>query len=254
MHISTEYYQTLIHQKNRQVDFKTDDAKFHAQLIHNTNQTLTSSQVRYRKAIPFPNPRTTPSAIYTPTTKGGVSYINDLQVPPGPGGWWRDEGTRGDKGYELPSTEDIQALLSCDLIDVYGLEEYSQEVLDFSDSVAYGNPSPGYDPIVSNSSPTLTPFGDSDFLLLEEANTFLAIADDPTSPEVDEAYYDPEGDILLLKSLLNSDPSPSLNQGKYLPEIKKELKVCKSTESSINEPPEVELKDLPPIRIRIFLR
>ncbi|GJX46096.1 hypothetical protein Tco_0271286 [Tanacetum coccineum] len=87
-----------------------------------------------------------------------------------------------------------------DLIDVT-CEEYSQEVLDFSDSVAYGNPSPGYDPIVSNSSPTLTPFGDSDFLLLEEADTFLAIADDPTSPEVDEAYYDPEGDILLLESL-----------------------------------------------------
>ncbi|GJU90342.1 reverse transcriptase domain-containing protein, partial [Tanacetum coccineum] len=110
----------------------------------------------------------------------------------------------------------------------------------------YGNPSPGYDPIVSNSSPTLTPFGDSDFLLLEEADTFLALADDPTSPEVDEAYYDPEGDILLLESLLNSDPSPSLNQGNYLPEIRKELKVCKSAESSIDEPPEVELKDLPP--------
>ncbi|GJR44821.1 reverse transcriptase domain-containing protein [Tanacetum coccineum] len=112
--------------------------------------------------------------------------------------------------------------------------------------VAYGNPSPEYNPIVSNSSPTLTPFGDSDFLLLEEADTFLAIADDPTSPEVDEAYYDPEGDILLLESLLNSDPSPSLNQESYLPEIKKELKVCKSAESSIDEPPEVELKDLPP--------
>ncbi|GJS61366.1 reverse transcriptase domain-containing protein [Tanacetum coccineum] len=54
------------------------------------------------------------------------------------------------------------------------------------------------------------------------------------------------GDILLLESLLNSDPSPSPNQGNYLPEIKKELKVCKSAESSINELPEVELKDLPP--------
>ncbi|GJW82287.1 reverse transcriptase domain-containing protein [Tanacetum coccineum] len=124
--------------------------------------------------------------------------------------------------------------------------EYSQEVLGFSDEIAYGNPSPGYDPIVSNSSPTLTPFGDSDFLLLEEADTFLALADDPTLPEVNEAYYDPEGDILLLESLLNSDPSPSLNQGNYLPEIRKELKVCKSAESSIDEPPEVELKDLPP--------
>ncbi|GKC06352.1 reverse transcriptase domain-containing protein [Tanacetum coccineum] len=48
----------------------------------------------------------------------------------------------------------------------------------------------------------------------------------------------PEGDILLLESLLNSDPSPSLNQGNYLPEIRKELKVCKSAESSIDEPPE----------------
>ncbi|GJX27583.1 hypothetical protein Tco_0233879 [Tanacetum coccineum] len=67
-----------------------------------------------------------------------------------------------------------------------------------------------------------------------------------------KAYYDPEGDILLLESLLNSDPSPSLNQGSYLLEIKKELKVCKSAESSINEPPEVELKDLPPNSKRNF--
>ncbi|GJX95115.1 reverse transcriptase domain-containing protein [Tanacetum coccineum] len=143
------------------------------------------------------------------------------------------------------SYNNLESLKRVDLIDVT-CEEYSQEVLGFSDEIAYGNPSPGYDPIVSNSSPTLTPFGDSDFLLLEEADTFLALADDPTSPEVDEAYYDPEGDILLLESLLNSDPSPSLNQGNYLPEIRKELKVCKSAESSIDEPPEVELKDLPP--------
>ncbi|GKF18912.1 hypothetical protein Tco_0063830, partial [Tanacetum coccineum] len=34
----------------------------------------------------------------------------------------------------------------------------------------------------------------------------------------------------------------------YLPEIRKELKVCKAKtdKSSIDEPPEVELKDLPP--------
>ncbi|GJZ92119.1 hypothetical protein Tco_0664184 [Tanacetum coccineum] len=71
----------------------------------------------------------------------------------------------------------------------------------------------------------------------------------------DESFYDPEGvrAILLLESLLNSNPSPSLNQGSYLPEIKKELKVCKSAESSIDEPPEVELKDLPPYLEYIFL-
>ncbi|GKA77988.1 reverse transcriptase domain-containing protein [Tanacetum coccineum] len=111
-----------------------------------------------------------------------------------------------------------------------------------------GNPTPYYDPIVSTSSPTLTPFGDSDFLL-EEVDAFLALEDDPTSPEVDDSYYDPEGDILLLEAFLNDDPSlPPPTQGNYLPEIRKELKVCeaKNDKSSIDEPPEVELKDLPP--------
>ncbi|GKA00917.1 hypothetical protein Tco_0673582 [Tanacetum coccineum] len=45
----------------------------------------------------------------------------------------------------------------------------------FSDSIAYNNPSPYYDPIVSTSSPTLTPFDESDFLTLEEAYAFIAI-------------------------------------------------------------------------------
>ncbi|GJR85888.1 reverse transcriptase domain-containing protein [Tanacetum coccineum] len=130
--------------------------------------------------------------------------------------------------------------MTANRIDVVELacEEYSQEVLGFSDVIASGNPTPYYDPIVSNSSPTLTPFGDSDFLLLEEADAFLALADDPTSPEVDESYYDPEGDILILEALLNSDPSPPPNQGNYLPEIKKELKLCeaKTAKSSIDEP------------------
>ncbi|GJU18055.1 reverse transcriptase domain-containing protein [Tanacetum coccineum] len=91
------------------------------------------------------------------------------------------------------------------------------------DVIASSNPTPGYDPIVSNSSPTLTPFRDSDFLLLEEADAFLALADDPTSSEVNESYYDLEGDILILETLLNSDPSPPPNQGNYLPKIRKEL-------------------------------
>ncbi|GJY79571.1 reverse transcriptase domain-containing protein [Tanacetum coccineum] len=91
--------------------------------------------------------------------------------------------------------------MTANRIDVVELacKEYSQEVLGFSDMIASGNPTPYYDLIVSNSSPTLTPFGDSDFLLLEEADAFLALADDPTSPEVDESYYDPEGDILIIE-------------------------------------------------------
>ncbi|GKB31060.1 reverse transcriptase domain-containing protein, partial [Tanacetum coccineum] len=77
------------------------------------------------------------------------------------------------------------------------------EVLGFSDVIASGNPTPYYDPIVSTSSPTLTPFRDSDFLLLEEADAFLPLEDDPTSPEVDDSYYDSEEDILLLEAILN---------------------------------------------------
>ncbi|GJS41053.1 reverse transcriptase domain-containing protein [Tanacetum coccineum] len=109
--------------------------------------------------------------------------------------------------------------MTANRIDVIEMacEEYSQEVLGFSDVISSGNPTPYYDPIVSTSSPTLTPFGD-------------------------------KWDILLLESFLNDDPSPPPNQGNYLPEIQKELKVCeaKTDKSSIDEPPEVELKDLPP--------
>ncbi|GJT26209.1 reverse transcriptase domain-containing protein [Tanacetum coccineum] len=107
-----------------------------------------------------------------------------------------------------------------DVIDM-ACDEYSQEVLGFSNVIASGNPTPYFEPIVSTTSPNLTPFGDSDFLLFEEADSFLALEDDPTSSEVDPTYQDPEGDILLLEAILN-------------------------TKSSVDEPPEVELKELPP--------
>ncbi|GKF38974.1 reverse transcriptase domain-containing protein [Tanacetum coccineum] len=55
--------------------------------------------------------------------------------------------------------------------------------------------------------PSLTPFGDSDFLL-EETDAFLAIEDEPISPQINDSYYDSEGDILLLEEFLNDDPSP----------------------------------------------
>nr|GEY18157.1 reverse transcriptase domain-containing protein [Tanacetum cinerariifolium] len=134
-----------------------------------------------------------------------------------------------------------------DVIDM-ACEEYSQEVMGFSDVIASGNPTPYYDPIVSATSLTLTSFGNSDFLL-EEVDAFLALEDDPTSLEVDQSYLEPEGDILLLEAFLNDDPSlPPPNQGNYLPEVRKELKICEAKygKSSIDEAPEVELKDLPP--------
>ncbi|GJS90508.1 reverse transcriptase domain-containing protein [Tanacetum coccineum] len=79
------------------------------------------------------------------------------------------------------SYNNLESLKKVDLIDAT-CEEYSQEVLGFSDSVAYNNPSPYFDPIVSTSSPTLTPFDESDFLLFEEADAFIAIDDEPVSP------------------------------------------------------------------------
>nr|GFA35457.1 reverse transcriptase domain-containing protein [Tanacetum cinerariifolium] len=126
---------------------------------------------------------------------------------------------------------------------------YSQEVLGFFDVTASGNPTPDDDPIVSTTSLTLTPFGDSDFLLFEEANAFLGLEDDSDSPKINLFYYDLEGDILLFETILNSEPLPPLpNHEQYFPSYKKELKVCeaKAIKSSIDEPPEVELKDLPP--------
>nr|GEU41369.1 reverse transcriptase domain-containing protein [Tanacetum cinerariifolium] len=133
-----------------------------------------------------------------------------------------------------------------DVIDM-ACEEYSQEVLGLFNVIASGNPTTYYDLIVSTTSPTLTPFKNSDFLL-EEVDAFLALEDDPTSPEVDQSYVDTEGGILLLEAFLNDDPSlPPPNQGNYLPQVRKELKIyeAKTDKSSIDEPPEVELKDSP---------
>nr|GEZ01749.1 reverse transcriptase domain-containing protein, chloroplastic [Tanacetum cinerariifolium] len=92
-----------------------------------------------------------------------------------------------------------------------------------------GTPTPQNDPIVSTTSPSLTPFRDSDFLLFEEADAFLGLEDDPDLPKINPFYYDPEGDILLLEAILN-----------------KELKAyeAQTVKSSVDEPLEVELKDM----------
>nr|GEW39343.1 reverse transcriptase domain-containing protein [Tanacetum cinerariifolium] len=134
-----------------------------------------------------------------------------------------------------------------DIIDM-ACEEYSQEVLGFSDTISSGNTTPFYDPIVSMTSPTLTPFRNSDFLL-EEVDAFLAIEDEPTSSEFYQPYLNPEGDILILEAFFNDDPSLSPpNQRNYMPKVRKELEICKAKfdKSLVDESPTVKLKDLPP--------
>nr|GEY28497.1 reverse transcriptase domain-containing protein [Tanacetum cinerariifolium] len=159
------------------------------------------------------------------------------------------------KGHNFQSRSDFKILanyndMTAKRTNVFDMacEEYSQEVLGYSNLIVSGNPTPYYDPIVSTTSSTLTPFENNDFLL-EEVDAFLALEDDPTSSEVDQPYLDSEGDILLLEAFLNDDPSlPPPNQGNYLREVRKELKIHepKSDKSLIDEPLEVELKDLPP--------
>nr|GEW31818.1 reverse transcriptase domain-containing protein [Tanacetum cinerariifolium] len=84
----------------------------------------------------------------------------------------------------------------------FACEEYAQEVLRFLDSTMSGNPTPS-DPIIAYSSPLFTPFEGGDFIL-EEIETFLLTLDELSN--LDDDYYDTEGDILYLEKLLNEDP------------------------------------------------
>nr|GEX44899.1 reverse transcriptase domain-containing protein [Tanacetum cinerariifolium] len=102
--------------------------------------------------------------------------------------------------YNLNQTSRYSAnynQMTANKIDVI-CEMYSQEVICFSDTTMSGNPTSYDDPIVSTTSPTLTPFGDSDFLLFEEADAFLGLEDDPNSPEFNPSYYDWRGTFSCL--------------------------------------------------------
>ncbi|GJW58558.1 reverse transcriptase domain-containing protein, partial [Tanacetum coccineum] len=115
-------------------------------------------------------------------------------------------------------------------------EEYAQKVLGFSDSSKSGNSTPSLDLILSTSFPSLTLFEGGDFIL-EEIEACLI--NDSIPPGIDDANFDPEGDILLLEKLLNDDPSSPL------PSKELHFEEIKMIKSSIDDPPELELKDLP---------
>nr|GFA93804.1 reverse transcriptase domain-containing protein [Tanacetum cinerariifolium] len=121
-----------------------------------------------------------------------------------------------------------------DIIDV-AREEYAQEILGFSKNSSSGNPTSTFEPILSDSSPSLTPFEGCDFIL-EEIEAYLK--DELISLKIDHADCDLEGDICLIEKLLNNDPfqlpSMDLKQGEVVKE-----------KSSIEEPPKLGLKVLP---------
>nr|GFC41885.1 reverse transcriptase domain-containing protein [Tanacetum cinerariifolium] len=105
------------------------------------------------------------------------------------------------------SYNNLESLNKVNLIDAT-CEEYSQVVLGFTDDVSNEVSSPIYEPIVSNSSQNLTLFD---------------------------------------ATLLNNDPEPLSNQKDFFPTLYKDLKVVEpKNQSEEDEPPEVELKELPP--------
>ncbi|GKC60219.1 hypothetical protein Tco_1087817 [Tanacetum coccineum] len=125
-----------------------------------------------------------------------------------------------DQTTRYSSTND-KSVNRIDIIDAV-CEEYAPELLGFPNSSG-GNPTPTSEPFTSE-------------FILEEIEAYLK--DDSISPEIDHADCDPEEDICLIEKLLNNDPF-------QLPPM--DLKQSKVTEakSSIEEPPELELKDLP---------
>nr|GEV61141.1 reverse transcriptase domain-containing protein [Tanacetum cinerariifolium] len=127
--------------------------------------------------------------------------------------------------------------LSVNRIDITddAREEYAQEFLGFSSNSSGGNPTLTFKPILSDSSLSLTLFEGSDFIL-EEIDAYLK--DELVSLKIDHADCDPEGDICLIENLLNNDPF-------QLPPMDlKQVEVVKAN-SSIEEPSELELNELP---------
>ncbi|GJV96733.1 reverse transcriptase domain-containing protein [Tanacetum coccineum] len=128
----------------------------------------------------------------------------------------------------------IESVNRVDVIDI-ACEEYVQEVLEISES---GNPTSTSDLMIDSRSPSFTPFGGSDFLM-EEIDEFLE-HDDSIPPGVD-GIYDSEGDTVYLEELLsviNSDPN-------LPPSPVCEINVPEEIKSSCEDPPDLELKDLP---------
>ncbi|GJT88143.1 reverse transcriptase domain-containing protein [Tanacetum coccineum] len=104
------------------------------------------------------------------------------------------------------SYNDAESINRIDVIYI-ACQEYSQEVLGFSDN--------------------------------SEKEIEAYLASDSVLPGIDNAEFNPEGDIRLIEEMLSKDPYSPLP----LKDLKREE--LKSVKSSVDEPPELELKDLP---------
>ncbi|GJW88168.1 reverse transcriptase domain-containing protein [Tanacetum coccineum] len=102
------------------------------------------------------------------------------------------------------SYNDAELVNRIDVIDV-SCSEYAQEVLGFSDS---------------------------------STKIEACLTNDSILPGIDDADFNPDGDLLLLEKLLNDDPSSPL------PPKELHFEEIKTIKSSIDDPPELDLKDL----------
>ncbi|GKB39913.1 reverse transcriptase domain-containing protein [Tanacetum coccineum] len=142
---------------------------------------------------------------------------------------------------KYPQNHGDESVHMIDILDTT-CEDHFHEVLNIQKSInpLSGSPTPSSDPVVESLSSSFTPFEDSDFLL-EETDAFLSL-DDSIPPGIDNGIYDSEGGILFLEELLNDDPTPDLPPPLPVFEINETEKI----KTSIEDPPDLELKDLPP--------
>ncbi|GKE76101.1 reverse transcriptase domain-containing protein, partial [Tanacetum coccineum] len=142
---------------------------------------------------------------------------------------------------KYPRKHGDESIHKIDILDII-CKDHFHEVLNVQKSInpLSGRPTLSSEPVVASLSLSLTPFRDSDFIL-KEIDTFLA-SNDSTSPNVDDETFDMEGDICLIETLLNNDISNDLPPP--LPVFV--INETKKIKSSIDDPPDLELKDLPP--------
>ncbi|GJS96098.1 reverse transcriptase domain-containing protein [Tanacetum coccineum] len=132
------------------------------------------------------------------------------------------------------SYDNCETVKRIDLIDAT-CAEYAPQVLDFTKS--------GDSTSIILDPPPFTPFEGSEMLLEEEIEEFLE-NDESLNMDLNDDFNDEEGDMVYLESLLevlNDDPFSQL----IPPKFKKQINNVESVKTSIEEPPDLELKDLP---------
>ncbi|GKE13163.1 hypothetical protein Tco_1416714, partial [Tanacetum coccineum] len=142
---------------------------------------------------------------------------------------------------KYPQKHGDESIHTIDILDIT-CEDHFHAVLNVQKLInpMSGSPTPSSNPVVTSLSPSLTPFGNSDFIL-KEIDTFLAF-DDSISADIDDETFDMEGDIHFIKELLNNDISNDLPPHLHVFMLNETEKI----KTSIDDPPDLELKDLPP--------